>query len=165
MIPVEVLRQEFRYDPKTGLLWWKRPGLGRRLNRPAGRSDKSRHVTVGFMYQQYMAHHIIWALKTGKWPKKEIDHKNRIRSDNRWRNLRLATTTQNRANSSLRCDNTSGVKGVSWHALRRKWRVRVYVGGKEKHLGLFTNFKTAGRTYQQAAKQSFGEFAHAAKTA
>jgi hypothetical protein len=153
---------EFRYDEKTGTLWWRKPREGRRLDIPAGRRQKNRHVTVSLDYVAYQVPHIIWLLKTGKWPTKELDHKNTIRWDNRWNNLREATPTQNRANSSRRKDNSSGMKGVSWHAPRKKWRARIMLGRKETHLGLFDSKEAAQRIYIKAAKKYFREFARAA---
>lgn len=99
---------ELRYDERTGLLWWRKPKQGRRLDRPAGRTTAGRYVDIGIDYQQYGAHQIVWLLKTGKWLSREVDHKNTKRRDNRWCNLRKATMTQNRANSRRRKDNTSG---------------------------------------------------------
>lgn len=153
---------EFRYNAKTGLLWWRKPRQGRRPNAPAGRRRDNRHVTVSLDRKAYQVPHIIWLLKTGKWPSKQIDHKNTVRWDNRWNNLREATGTQNHANSSRRRDNTSGFKGVSWHAPRKKWRARVMVERKEIHLGLFNSKRLACAAYIKAAKKHFGEFARAA---
>ena len=45
---------------------------------------------------------------------KRIDHKNRCGLDNRRKNLRIATVSQNRANGKPQRCNTSGYKGVSW---------------------------------------------------
>lgn len=51
-----------------------------------------------------------------------IDHINRIRSDNRRENLRLASVQQNNINKGLGSNNTSGIIGVSkksensWHS-------------------------------------------------
>lgn len=158
MLTIAEIKRQLRYDPATGLLWWKLPKRGRRLDRPAGRTDKTRHVTIGIDYEQYMAHRVIWAMQTGKWPKHEIDHKNRKRADNRWKNLREATTAQNRWNSSLRSDNTSGQKGVS--KFRNRWRARLYVAGKEKHLGVFSTKTLAGAAFKNAANSLRGEYAH-----
>lgn len=155
------LRKHLRYDEATGLLFWKLPERGRRLDRPAGRQAKNRYVTIGIDHKQYAAHHLAWVIMTGRWPVNEIDHRNRNMVDNRWTNLREATVSQNRANASLRDDNTSGARGVSWHFPRRKWRARVYIDGKEKHLGLFFTLEEAQTAYAVASKKHYGEFAHA----
>ena len=157
----ETLRSVLRYEPATGLLWWKVPEKGRRLDRPAGHRCKQwGYVIVGLDYEHYRAHHLIWCMVTGSWPEREIDHKNRVRHDNCWKNLRQGNPIGNRANSSLRSDNTSGLKGVSWHKPRRKWRARVYIEGKEKHLGLFFTAEEAHAAYAEAALQEYGDFAH-----
>ena len=155
------MQKELYYDPNTGLLWWIKPKKGRRLNRPAGRRSKGRYVTIGWNLKQYAAQHLAWLLMTGDWPKEEIDHKNRIRTDNRWKNLREATSSQNKGNTKLRDDNSSGYRGVSWHAARQKWRARLSLYPKEIHLGLFSSKRAARAAYVAAAKKHFGEFARA----
>jgi hypothetical protein len=69
---------------------------------------------------------------TGEYPdrKFEMDHKDRDRSNNRFSNLRLATTSQNQANVGLRKDNISGFKGVSWEKAQNKWRATIAAGGE-----------------------------------
>jgi hypothetical protein len=48
---------------------------------------------------------------TGEIPK-EVDHIDGNRMNNRFANLRAATTSENRCNSGLRSDNALGIKGV-----------------------------------------------------
>lgn len=45
-------------------------------------------------------------------PNEEVDHINRDSTDNRKENLRLSFRQQQVTNTNLRCDNTSGIKGV-----------------------------------------------------
>lgn len=155
------IKRHLRYDPKTGAFWWKLAKAGRRLNRQAGRLSKKSYRIIGFDYAHYGAHQLAWVIVKGRWPKKEMDHKNRKRWDNRWSNLREATTGQNRANNGLRKDNATGCTGVSWHAPRQKWRARIMRNQREKHLGLFTSKKKARLVYIAATKVYFGEFARA----
>lgn len=85
-----------------------------------------------------------------------MDHINGIRDDDRWANLRPATTTLNNANSRRRRDNLSGYKGVRMHAGSGRWQARL----KQASLGLFDTAEAAHAAYCQAANTTFGEFAN-----
>lgn len=89
------------------------------------------------------------------FPRGEVDHKNGNGLDNRKCNLRIATSSQNKANTKIRRDNTSGFKGVIWHKASNKWMARV----ADKYLGLFRSKYEAAKAYNQKAKEMFGEFA------
>ncbi len=80
---------------------------------------------------------------------REVDHINRNKRDNRSCNMRITDSSGNKQNKGLRCDNTSGFKGVSYFAqypdiqMDRRWRARVYLSGKEKSLGYFKTAEEA----------------------
>jgi hypothetical protein len=100
-------------------------------------------------------HREVFRLRGEKVPK-QIDHRNRNGLDNRRRNLRPATHTQNQRNQRKRKDNTSGFTGV-----RRdhgRWRAYVRVNGKNKHLGMFGNKRAAARVRDQYIHDHFPEF-------
>jgi hypothetical protein len=88
----------------------------------------------------------------------EVDHINGDKLDNRRANLRLATIGQNRQNAARRKDNTSGVKGVSWKRGENKWRARIVVDGKERHLGLFDRLEDAERAVRTGREALHGAF-------
>lgn len=88
-----------------------------------------------------------------------IDHINHNRLDNRKSNLRIATKSQNAANSKKR-KSSSKFKGVSWIQILGKWRARIRVNGKSYHLGVFNNEIDAAIAYNTSAKLFFGEFAY-----
>lgn len=67
----------------------------------------------------------------------EIDHINGIVDDNRIENLRVATSSQNNHNCKWRNNNTSGIKGVSWHKRSQMWRADICVNYKQIWLGSF----------------------------
>jgi hypothetical protein len=77
-------------------------------------------------------------------------------------NLRLATNGQNIANSKLRRDNTSGVKGVSWDGHHKSWAATIRISGKSRRIGRFKNFDDAVQSRQAAAMNAYGEFARIA---
>ncbi len=68
-----------------------------------------------------------------------VDHKNRIRTDNRLSNLRWVTYRQNNLNSNIRKDNTSGIKGIRYRKERKCWIAYIYLENKKQ---LQKNFKT-----------------------
>ena len=88
-----------------------------------------------------------------------VDHINHNGLDNRRCNLRLATATENIANSRTRRDNSSGMKGVDWRADKGCWRAQITVNGKAKSLGHFASRDEAAAAYRAAAQQHFGQFA------
>lgn len=82
-------------------------------------------------------HVAIWAFHNKRWPKEEIDHIDRDRTNNKIGNLREATRLENAQNNGMPKVNTSGVQHVSWSKAQKKWRVDFKVNGKQFHLGFF----------------------------
>jgi hypothetical protein len=87
-----------------------------------------------------------------------IDHIDGNGLNNQKENLRICTGTQNQGNSKIRKDNTSDIKGVSWHKVNNKWVSHISINGKRKNLGYFSDKNEAKNAYTRAAKEHFGEF-------
>jgi hypothetical protein len=99
--------------------------------------------------------HIVMHRLLAGFPPFHLDHQNGNGLDNRRRNLRPASGTQNQGNTKKRCDNSSGFKGV--YKRGKKWIAQI--GTKpRKHLGVFDTAFAAHQVYRRAAKQYFGEF-------
>lgn len=157
------VRELLNYEADTGILRWKAKRHGTAsVGSQAGSINSKGYRCVKIDGKLYQAHRIAWVLANGEWPARAIDHKNRNRDDNRIENLRLATNSQNKANSKKPEHNTSGLKGVTWHKLRQKWAAQICKDGKNIHLGLFTSANEAHEAYIKAANQNFGEFARSA---
>jgi len=71
--------------------------------------------------------------------KVEVDHINRIKTDNRLVNLRLVTCQQNHFNL--------GAKGYCWNKRARKWQAQIRINGKNKHLGYYDHEEDAHQAY------------------
>lgn len=155
------LRRVLGYDPETGAFTWLvcRSRSARRGS-TAGTLQKRGYVAIGFRKRVYRAHRLAWFFVYGEWPPTEIDHIDGDPTNNRISNLRLATRSQNNANTRCRRDSGSGVKGVGRHQKSGKWRARIEVNGKSKFLGLFDRIEDASNAYQRAAVQHFGAFAN-----
>lgn len=118
-------------------------------------------IKAGGIKRQYMMHRVIWVLAKGRWPRGEIDHKDRNRSNNRLANLRDSTHTQNMMNACIRSNNKTGFKGVRWHEECKGYAAHIKVGNKRLWLGAHPTPEQASAAYAKAAKKYYGEFARA----
>lgn len=159
-VSVDRLREVLAYCPDTGTFTWKVQRGPMKPGNKAGKVTPRGYVQIGYGRKCFMAHRLAWALHYGEWPTLDIDHKNRIPSDNRIDNLRLATQSQNNANQGVYSTNTHGAKGVS--RLRYgSWQAQIQVNGKSHYLGAFREKDDAIAAYAAAARRFFGEFASA----
>ena len=92
-------------------------------------------------------------------PSYDIDHINGDGLDNQRDNLRLATRSQNLANSCRHNDSSSPWKGVYWDKGAGKWRAHIRINGKKKCIGNFTTAEDAAKAYDAEAIRLFGDFA------
>ncbi len=109
------------------------------------------HIVRGTREHVYM-HHVVMG-------RKGIDHVNLDGLDNQETNLRDATVYQQSCNARLRCDNSTGVKGVVRDSTNNVFKVRITVNGKRIYLGNFTSLEKAKAVIDEARKNSHGEFA------
>ena len=86
----------------------------------------------------------------------QIDHIDRNGLHNFWKNFRIATPEQQQHNTGLRCDNTSGFKGVSQLRGIEIWVAGIKLHGKKKNLGFFYTPEDAARAYDAAAVEAWG---------
>ena len=139
----ERLKELLHYDQESGL-FTRRVRRGRCLaGEVAGTLTDTGYIKIYYEGKLYRAHRLAWLYMTGVWPDSEIDHINGDRSDNRWANLRSALPHQNRQNTLLIPNNSSGYIGVSWSSNRRKWAAAIQHLGKTKWLGYFDNKEDA----------------------
>lgn len=53
--------------------------------------------------------------------------------------------------------HSSKYKGVGWQKGKNKWRARIVINGKFKHIGYFNDEIEAAKAYDSVAKEAFGE--------
>ena len=157
------LRAVLRYEPETGMFIWRRRKQGDHFNSWAGlRAGAKRdlgYIVIRIDYRLYRAHRLAWLYVFGKWPKGEIDHINGDPSDNRIANLRLASSSDQKINSRLRKDNTSGYKGVWFEKRRNHWVAEIMVDGKKRSIGSFPTAEAAKAERDNLARHLHGKFA------
>lgn len=172
-----LLPQILLYEPETGKLFWRvrteslfaatEKNIKRSCAvwnvRYANKEALSRIGVHGYpsgtiFNKGVLAHRVIWALVTGEWPPGEIDHIDGNRANNRFDNLRAVTRRQNAKNIGKMSTNTSGVKGVCWHRVAKKWLAQINVDCTHIHLGLFTDITDAAKAYERASEEMHGNF-------
>lgn len=132
------------YDEDSGIFYWKVSNKRRK----AGTIDSEGYVEIQINGVKCKAHQLVFLLKTGSWPEKIIDHKNGVKSDNRFENLQLvskAENAQNRKTASI--DSLTGVLGVTYHKLTGKYKASITTNGKTKYLGLYAKKEDAESAY------------------
>jgi len=89
-----------------------------------------------------------------------VDHRDKNGLNNTRENLRIATASQNNANSKRGMNRgKSKYKGVCRDERCGKWRAGIKCQGKHIHLGMFDDEIKAAKAYDEAAKKYHGEFA------
>ena len=143
----DYVKSLFGYNKETGDFLWKiARGRNVKVGQKAGCLNKSGYLSVKIDGSSYLVHRLIWLYETGSMPTQYIDHKNRVRNDNRLCNLREASFSDNCQNLSLPKHNTSGHMGVSWYARDNKWNVYIKVNRKNKWLGRYALLDDAIKT-------------------
>jgi hypothetical protein len=161
------LKALLNYDMETGVFTWLVNRGKARIGCKAGgispRDDGLRiYISIGMDGKQYLAHRLAWLFVYGDFPEKDIDHKDCDGTNNRWNNLRLATQTQNNANTRTHAKSITGIKGVRLQKRTGRYEAQIQSEGKLKYLGTFDTPDEAKNAYFNAAKECFGEYARAA---
>lgn len=106
-------------------------------------------------YKLISMHRVIMGTPKGM----EVDHVNHDGLFNIKINLKNCTHKENMRNISVYKNNSSGAKGVYWHARQRKWRAQININGKRSTVDAYANKIDATIAYNEAAKKHYGEFA------
>lgn len=153
------LKELLRYCPETGFFTRVRnQGNAKAGSRAGCERESGGYRVICVDHKMHYEHRLAWFYMTGEWPK-EIDHIDLNKGNNSWANLRLATRSTNMANASLRKDNTSGYKGVSYNTKDRVWQAKIQLNTKTIFIGGFVNKEDAAEAYRGRAAELFGDFA------
>ena len=160
MLTFEKTHYLFRYH--NGDLYWKiSPSKNVKTGSFAGSNTgygKQPYKVVMINGKHIRKHKIIFLMHYGYLPT-HIDHIDGNKLNNKIENLRAATASQNRMNSSVSSRNQVGIKGVSKGKKIGTWTSQICVNKKRTHLGTFKTQEEAAIAYQKAAQEFFGEFA------
>ena len=135
------LKEMLYYDKETGLFTWL-ISISSNVESGdiAGSINSDGYIAIGIDNKNYKAHRLAWFYVEGYWPEADIDHKDRVRDNNIWTNLRHVSRLCNIRNRGITDRNKSGVIGVFFNKTRNKWVASIKVNDKSIHLGISTDF-------------------------
>lgn len=141
----ERLHELLVYDAATGVLVWRKTGR-------TATERNGRYLRLTIKGKHFQAHRVIWKLMTGDDPPEEVNHWNRDGTDNRWTNLRLASSAQNHHyRTSVR---RSGLSRGFRRRENGNYQARIQVDGQEICLGTFATAEEADRAHLAEATKS-----------
>lgn len=134
-----VFQLGYRYNPETGL-------VHNRFGNELGYIMNTGYIALsgGKKFGLLLLHHFAWFSIYGNVDFKEIDHINRIKTDNRISNLRIATRQQNMFNK--------GSKGYYWNKRIKKYICQIMINKKKIYGGIFNTEEEAIQKYLELKK-------------
>lgn len=154
------LREALHYDPDTGVFTWRITCSRRAVaGTKAGSVDKvTGYVRIRLDGKINQAHRLAWLYMTGSWPTFEVDHRDTVRANNAWSNLRDVTHAVNGQNQrkAHKSNKSSGLLGASWDAAKGAWLSHITLNYKLQFLGYFDTAIKAHHRYL-AEKRSLHE--------
>lgn len=159
-LTAERVKTLFEYDPCSGLFTRKESVANQHEGSLVGCVGKRGYLVAHIDGKVQYLHRIAWLYMTGEWPVGKVDHKNRVKTDNSWGNLRLASDSQNATNSNRRKSRAStGHRGVYKCPSSSKYVAEVKHLGKRVLYGRFATLEAAAEAAKAAREKHHGEFA------
>jgi hypothetical protein len=135
-----------KYDQDIGTFTWIiKPSARVNIGDVAGWVNNG-YYYVGLNGYQFLAHRLAWFYMKGVWPENEIDHKDNIKLNNFFSNIRDVTRSTNLQNRPIPQSRkmSSAMPGVySKKALKKPWYVQLYIAGKKTFFGTFSSQEEA----------------------
>jgi len=160
MITQNKVRELLDYNRETGVFIWKVSIKGTKgKGKEAGTLTSKGYRDVCVEGKKYGMHRLAFLYELGYVPE-NVDHINGIKSDNRWNNLRPATTSDNSCNCKGR-GTRSGYKNVYYDPRgKAKFFAIIRKNKKSYHTGYFETAEEASKEACRLREYVHGEFAN-----
>ena len=155
MLTQKRLKELLHYDPVTGLFTWIARSGHSVIGHQAGCLKPNGYRVIRLDGVLYRANRLAFLYMIGEMPKVIVDHKNTIRSDDSWINLREASYQQNAQNSSPRKSQT-GFRGVM--SKGEKFVAGITHNRKRMYIGTFDSAEEASEAYEKKREELHGSF-------
>ena len=165
------INENFRYEPDTGLIYWKKHtqkgGSKRKLDKPVGSYEGGGYLQISIVLHNYQwrirAHRVAWYLYYGEVPFDLIDHIDHNKTNNKIDNLRETNSSKNVRHSSiqkakLKKRAEGNCIGVFKNSENRKkpYQVMHHIDGKNITLGYYTTMVEAAKARDAYIIEKFG---------
>ena len=154
MITQEYLKSVIDYNPMSGqFTWLKQISSHAKTGCKAGTKHHSGYWQISISGRIYLSHRLAFLYMNGEFPLNCVDHIDGDKGNNTFKNLRIATLSQNQQNRKVAAKNTkSGVLGVSKSG--NKWRATIRHSGKNMHIGSYESVDLAHSAYLEAKRKN-----------
>lgn len=152
---LEEISPELDYNPDTGDFYWNTPKKGRNRHKPVGSLYTNGYLYVTVRGHNVSLHRLAFYKQHGYAPI-TVDHKNKVRTDNRTNNLRAASYAQNNANTVKK--SKLGIPNVFF--VHGSYRVSFVQNGKSVFLARFKDLELATLVANEVRDKLYGEFAN-----
>lgn len=148
----DFLKSVLDYNETTGVFTWKCGNSHTKEGDIAETILNKGYLGICINQKRYPAHHLAWLYVYGKFPDKQLDHINHIKTDNRIANLREVSNRENHQNMPIQQNNTSGNTSVYYIKSSKRWKASIKINGKDIHLGVFPTKEEAISARRNAEK-------------
>ena len=116
-LSAERLREMLDYDAETGIFVWRKDhGVNVKAGMEAGHVTNKGYRMISLDGFRSVSHRLAWLYVYGAFPSGEVDHINRVKTDNRLCNLREVTRSENQQNTPIQKIITLGTE--VFHGMR-----------------------------------------------
>ncbi len=158
-LTVEKLKRLLSYNKESGVFVWNITITSKAVAGSQAGTIRNGYVVITIDGEKHRAHRLAWLYVYGEWPKSILDHKNRIKTDNRIDNLRESTFSANGQNQiKPQSHNKVGLIGVSRHSRHKKFVAQININGEKTYLGIFKTAEEAHQIYLEAKKKHHEAF-------